>query len=42
MTSLMVNLGGLILMAAIVAWFWWPGRSTRQADNSEPSHQHHH
>ncbi|WP_281347693.1 hypothetical protein [Marinobacter changyiensis] len=41
MTSLMVNFGGLVLMAAIVAWFWWPGSSKNQADNSEPS-QHHH
>lgn len=41
MTSLMVNLSGLVLMAAIVAWFWWPGKPEHQADNDEPS-QHHH
>ncbi len=40
MTSLVVNLGGLILMAAIVAWFWWPGSRTLKAGNSELS-QHH-
>ncbi|MEX0605731.1 MAG: hypothetical protein WD623_00970 [Marinobacter sp.] len=41
MTSLLVNLGGLILMAAIVVWFWWPGKSAPEADKNG-AYQHHH
>ncbi len=29
MSTLLVNLGGLLLVAAIIWWFFWLGRSGR-------------
>lgn len=37
MTTLLVNIGGFALMAAIVWWFWLPGSDKNSTDN-----QHHH
>ncbi len=38
METLLVNAGGLALMAAIVWWFWLSGSGTK----SSGDHQHHH
>ena len=38
METLLVNAGGLALMAAIVLWFWLSG----SGDTGSNEHQHHH
>ena len=38
MTTLLVNAGGVVLMAAIVWWFWL---SPTTGDASEHDHSHH-
>lgn len=38
METLLVNAGGLALMAAIVWWFWFSGSN----DTGPNEHQHHH
>lgn len=37
METILVNLGGLALMAAIVWWFWLPGSGSNDSD----THSHH-
>jgi plastocyanin domain-containing protein len=37
MQDLMVNIGGIVLMGAVVWWFWLSGSDSKSAD-----HQHHH
>ena len=37
MTTLLVNLGGLVLMAAIVWWFWLPAKPTGARPDSPQS-----
>lgn len=39
MSTLLVNAGGLILMAAIVWWFWLSPSTGSKPDND---HSHHH
>lgn len=39
MNPLLVNAGGLILMAAIVWWFWLSPSENHQSGND---HSHHH
>ncbi|KPP97477.1 MAG: hypothetical protein HLUCCO03_01955 [Marinobacter sp. HL-58] len=39
MSTLLVNAGGLILMAAIVWWFWLSPSEGSKPDND---HSHHH
>lgn len=39
MNALMVNAGGLILMAAIVWWFWLSPSTSGDSGND---HSHHH
>ncbi|KXS52591.1 MAG: hypothetical protein AWU57_3024 [Marinobacter sp. T13-3] len=36
MQDLLVNLGGLVLMGAIIWWFWLSG-----SDSQASEHQHH-
>lgn len=37
MTDILVNIGGIVLMAAIVGWFWLSGNTARK---SQTSHHH--
>jgi len=37
MSTFLVNAGGLILMAAIIWWFWLP-----PSDGSQANHDHNH
>lgn len=39
MSTLLVNAGGLCLMAAIVWWFWLSPSQGRQTDNDHSQHQ---
>lgn len=43
MNALLVNAGGLILMAAIVWWFWLsPTKGSAPATEQSHDHDHHH
>jgi hypothetical protein len=41
MTDILVNMAGLLLMAAIVVWFWLGGdKAGKKPSNNQPG-QHH-
>lgn len=42
MTEFLVNALGLILMAAIVGWFWLGDRSRGKGSDNASSTSHHH
>ncbi|WP_282433946.1 hypothetical protein [Marinobacter caseinilyticus] len=39
--DILVNIGGVLLMAAIVGWFWFSGKRTAKPSSPTQADHHH-